>query len=101
MLGDVLEQLRLRALERQKTIDENREIYMGLVTLKDVILNTNLMNLKTEEIEEFDLIRFKTLELLYMTEIELKISKGINIKSVEEKIEELYMKNGGNDNNEK
>lgn len=100
ILESGLKNVELRMMERIKTLEDIKAIYKDLLDLKECILNTCLIDLTAGEIEALDYIRFRVLELLYLTEIEIKEARGISVESTTLRLKELYLINGGNANNE-
>lgn len=84
-----------RRMKRFYSIRELSEIYKDLIKLKDEIINSSLIGLTIEEIEELDYIKFRMLEELYLVEIDIKEKSGLDTKIIQEKLEALYKINGG------
>ena len=94
-LGDNLRSIELRMIERIKTLEHLKAIYKDLLALKEYIINICLIDLTSREIEVLDYTRFRVLELLYLSEIDLKEARGISLELATIRLKELYFINGG------
>lgn len=95
-----LETINTRNMERFKSLEDVKVIYRDLIKLKDDLINFSLIGLSNEEIEGLDFIRFRTLEEIYLVEIDIRNSMGISIKTPSLKLKNLYRLNGGDFVNE-
>lgn len=82
-------------MERFYTIEELNKIYKDLILLKEEIIKFSLIGLSLEEIEIFDFIKFRVLEELYLIELDIKEKNGLDTKTIQGKLENLYAINGG------
>lgn len=94
-LQERLDNILERRMKRLYSIGELNEIYRDLILLKEEIINFSLIGLSLEEIEELDYVKFRTLEELYLVELDLKEKDGLDTKIIQEKLESLYIANGG------
>lgn len=94
-LQERLDNILERRMKRLYSIGELNEIYKDLILLKEEIINFSLIGLLLEEIEELDYVKFRTLEELYLVELDLKEKDGLDTKIIQEKLESLYIANGG------
>ncbi len=94
-LQERLDSILERRMKRFYSIKELNEIYKDLIELKEEIINVSLISLTMEEIEVLDFIRFKTLEELYLVELDIREKDGLDTKIIQEKLESLYIANGG------
>lgn len=69
--------------------------YRELQNLKEEILLINLCLLSNEELEDFELLKFKILEELIFTEMDIRNFKGISLDGIHEKLNTLYRKSIG------
>lgn len=82
-------------MERFYAIEELNKIYRDLILLKEGIIKFSLIGLSLEEIEIFDFIKFRVLEELYLIELDIKEKNGLDTKTIQGKLENLYAINGG------
>lgn len=90
-----LEKIEFTNMNSSKDLSLSLKNYKELLSLKVEILFINLCTFNNDEIDDYELLKFKILEELIFTEMDIRDIKGITLDETHEKLNTLYKKSIG------
>lgn len=83
-------------MNSKSSINKSRDAYKELIKLKEKVININLKELSSQQLEELELLKFKLLEEIIFTKMDLRDLMGLPSNNLFEKLDLLYSGNTGN-----